>query len=112
MHILHFDAHTDLREEYLGATLSHASVIRRAWDLVGDDKIWQYGIRSGMKEEFYWAKEHTHLHKFNLETLDLFLKYNVVTTETDQKLIDNGKLKIDGAQSIIDKYKEMEDYDE
>jgi agmatinase len=70
LHILHFDAHTDLREEYLGATLSHASVIRRAWDLVGDDKIWQYGIRSGMKEEFYWAKEHTHLHKFNLETLE------------------------------------------
>ena len=47
--------------------------------------------------------------KFNLETLDLFLKYNVVTTETAQKLIDNGKLKIDGAQSIIDKYKEMEE---
>ena len=70
LHILHFDAHTDLREEYLGATLSHASVIRRSWDLVGDDKIWQYGIRSGMKEEFYWAKEHTHLHKFNLETLE------------------------------------------
>lgn len=69
LHILHFDAHTDLREEYLGATLSHASVIRRAWDLVGDGKIWQYGIRSGMKEEFEWAKEHTHLHKFDLETL-------------------------------------------
>lgn len=70
LHILHFDAHTDLRQEYLGAELSHASVIRRAWDLVGDDRIWQYGIRSGMKEEFYWAKEHTHLHKFNLDNLD------------------------------------------
>lgn len=69
LHILHFDAHTDLREEYLGARLSHAAVIRRAWDLVGDDKIWQLGIRSGMKEEFQWAKEHTHLHKFDLTAM-------------------------------------------
>ena len=69
LHILHFDAHTDLREEYLGARLSHASVIRRAWELVGDDKIWQLGIRSGMKEEFQWAKEHTHLYKYDLKAL-------------------------------------------
>ena len=44
--------------------------------------------------------------QFNLETLDLFLKYNIVTPETAQKLIDNGKLKVEGAESIIDKYKE------
>ena len=74
LHILHFDAHTDLRQEYLGAELSHASVIRRAWDLVGDNKIWQFGIRSGMREEFLWAKEHTNLHKFTLEKLPLALK--------------------------------------
>ena len=69
LHIIHFDAHTDLREEYLGATLSHASVIRRCWDLVGDDRIWQFGIRSGMKEEFEWAKSHTHLFRFDLSHL-------------------------------------------
>lgn len=69
LHILHFDAHTDLREDYLGARLSHASVIRRAWELVGDDRIWQFGIRSGLREEFQWAKDHTHLHKFDLEGL-------------------------------------------
>ena len=40
LHILHFDAHTDLREEYLGARLSHASVLRRAWELTGDGRIW------------------------------------------------------------------------
>ncbi len=44
--------------------------------------------------------------QFNLETLDLFLKYNIVTPETAQKLIDSGKLKVEGAESIIDKYKE------
>lgn len=70
LHIIHFDAHTDLRDEYLGATLSHASVIRRAWELVGDGKIYQFGIRSGEREEFYWAKEHTHLNKFNFYGLE------------------------------------------
>jgi agmatinase len=69
LHILHFDAHTDLRDEYLGTKLTHAGVIRRAWDIVGDDRIWQLGIRSGMGEEFRWAREHTHLHKFDLKAM-------------------------------------------
>ena len=70
LHILHFDAHADLREEYLGVTLSHATVMRRCHDLVGDNKIFQFGIRSGDKEEFLWAKEHVTTCKFNFETLD------------------------------------------
>lgn len=69
VHILHFDAHTDLREEYLGARLSHASVLRRIWELTGDNKIWQLGIRSGLREEFQWAKEHTNLRPFNLKAM-------------------------------------------
>ncbi len=47
LHILHFDAHADLRDDYLGQKLSHATVLRRAWELVGDRKIHQFGIRSG-----------------------------------------------------------------
>lgn len=70
LRIIHFDAHTDLRDEYLGEKLSHASVIRRVYDLVGDHKIYQFGIRSGERAEFYWAKEHTHLQKFNFNGLD------------------------------------------
>ena len=69
LHIIHFDAHTDLRTDYLGEKLSHATVLRRIWDLVGDGKIFQYGIRSGEKYEFDFAKEHTILNKFNLEAL-------------------------------------------
>ena len=69
LHIIHLDAHTDLREEYLGEKLSHASVLRRAWDLIGDGRIYQFGIRSGMKEEFEWAKSHTYLHPFDTDTL-------------------------------------------
>ena len=70
VHIIHFDAHTDLREEYLGERLSHASVIRRCHDIVGDGRIYQFGIRSGEREEFYWAKEHTHLNKYNFDGLE------------------------------------------
>ena len=74
LHILHLDAHTDLREHYLGVTLSHACVIRRAWELVGDGRIHQFGIRSGEREEFAFADAHTRMNRFTLdgwsETLD------------------------------------------
>ncbi|MGN0604930.1 MAG: agmatinase [Oscillospiraceae bacterium] len=69
LHIIHFDAHADLRDDYLGAKLSHASVIRRCYDLVGDDKIYQFGIRSGDREEFKWAKDHVFTNKFNFDGL-------------------------------------------
>lgn len=71
LNIIHFDAHTDLREDYLGEALSHSSVLRRAWDILGDNRIWQFGIRSGTREEFYWSKEgHTHMCLHNFDTLD------------------------------------------
>ncbi|MGI6678607.1 MAG: agmatinase [Dehalobacterium sp.] len=66
LRILHFDAHTDLREDYLGEKLSHATVMRRCWDLVGDDRIFQFGIRSGDRDEFCWAKDHVFMEKFTL----------------------------------------------
>lgn len=67
VHIIHLDAHTDLRTEYLGEELSHSTVIRQAWNLVGDGKIHQFGIRSGEKDEFEFAVAHTNLHKFHVE---------------------------------------------
>ena len=68
--IIHFDAHADLREEYLGVKLSHACVLRRCWELIGDQKIFQFGIRSGDREEFAWGKEHVITRKFDLEGLE------------------------------------------
>lgn len=64
--IIHLDAHTDLREDYLDISLSHATVMRRIWEQVGDKRIWQFGIRSGEKYEFEWARDHTYLTPFNL----------------------------------------------
>ncbi len=70
LHIVHFDAHADLRDDYLGEKLSHASVMRRCHEIVGDDRIYQFGIRSGDREEFQWAKDHVFTQKFNLDRLD------------------------------------------
>ncbi|MBR5960310.1 MAG: agmatinase [Clostridia bacterium] len=69
LHIIHFDAHADLRDDYLGAQLSHACVMRRCHELTGDGKIHQFCIRSGEKAEFAFAKEHTDMHKFSFEGL-------------------------------------------
>ena len=56
--VLHFDAHADLREDYLGEKLSHATVLRRVTDLIGPERLVQIGIRSGPQEEFAWMREH------------------------------------------------------
>lgn len=74
VHIIHFDAHADLRSDYLGAELSHACVIRRCWDIIGDGKIYQFGIRSGDREEFRWGSEHVITNKFNFDTLEEVVK--------------------------------------
>ena len=69
LHIIHFDAHADLRDEYLGVPLSHACVLRRCHDLVGDGRIHQFCIRSGERTEFQFASEHTDMHKFSFDGL-------------------------------------------
>ena len=70
LHIIHFDAHADLRDDYLGARLSHACVIRRCHDLLGDGRIHQFCIRSGERAEFRFAEAHTEMHKFSFEGLE------------------------------------------
>jgi agmatinase len=69
LHIVHFDAHADLRDDYLGAKLSHACVLRRCHDLIGDGRIHQFCIRSGEREEFRFASQHTDMHPFTFDGL-------------------------------------------
>ena len=57
LRIIHFDAHADLREDYLGNPLSHACVLRRCHDILGDGRIFQFGIRSGTREEFRFMRD-------------------------------------------------------
>jgi len=80
LHIVHFDAHADLRDDYLGAKLSHACVIRRCHDILGDGRIHQFCIRSGERAEFRFAKEHTDMHPLSFDDL----------TETVQALKASG----------------------
>ena len=71
LHIIHFDAHADLRDDYLGAKLSHACVIRRCHDILGDHRIHSFCIRSGDRSEFEFAMKHTELHLFDFDGLDM-----------------------------------------
>ena len=68
LRLIHFDAHADLRDEYMGERLSHASVMRRCHDLLGDGRIFQFGIRSGCKEEMAWAQGRVKMEKFRADT--------------------------------------------
>ena len=77
--VVHFDAHTDLREEYLGEEMSHSAVIRHVSKIVGAENIKQIGIRSGMKEEWGFMKEHnTLISKYS--ELDVFKDKKIFVT--------------------------------
>lgn len=68
--IVHFDAHADLRDDYLGQKLSHACVLRRCHELVGDGSIYQFGIRSGDRGEFIWQQQgHTEMYRYDTAEL-------------------------------------------
>lgn len=81
--IVHFDAHTDLRKEYMGEELSHSAVIRLSTKFVKPDNIKQIGIRSGMKEEFEFMKEHNTLAKTYKDLDKLKNKPVFVTVDLD-----------------------------
>lgn len=76
IYVLHFDAHTDLRDEYNNNKNSHATVIRRIWDIIGDNKIYQFGIRSGTKEEFEFSlkDKHTYMETHTIDTFEEIIK--------------------------------------
>ena len=75
LRIVHFDAHADLRADYLGNPLSHACVLRRCHDLLGDGRIFQFGIRSGTREERQFMRDgHVTTELFSDTTLDAVLE--------------------------------------
>ena len=73
LYIIQFDAHADLRDDYLGVRNSHACVMRRCHDILGDGKIYQFGIRSGEREEFRFAEKHTVMHRFDVDGVENIL---------------------------------------
>ena len=77
--VIQFDAHTDLREQYLGETLTHSGVMYQIAQLIGYDNIAQIGLRSGEKEEFELVKKHNTLISTPKE-LDKFKNKNIFLT--------------------------------
>lgn len=67
--VIHFDAHTDLRTDYMGEKFSHSTVMYHVNNLDNINKIYQFGIRSGTKEEFEYASNNTYIEKFDVSTV-------------------------------------------
>lgn len=64
--VLHLDAHADFREDYLGSPNSHATALRRAADVISPKNIYQFGIRSGTREEFEYCTKNTNFYPFEV----------------------------------------------
>lgn len=96
--IVHFDAHTDLREEYLGEPLSHSAVIRHSAEIIGFENLKQIGIRSGMKEEFELMKKYgTLIHEHS--ELDCFKNKNIFVT-VDLDVLDTSIMPGTGTPEV------------
>ena len=90
--VIQLDAHTDLRDEYLGEKFSHATVMRRVGEIIGYENLFQLGIRSGTKDEFNFANKYTNLIKFSLNIenfLDKFKNFPIYLS-IDLDVFDTG----------------------
>lgn len=115
--IVHFDAHTDLREEYIGEEMSHSAVIRHASKIVGAENLRQIGIRSGMKEEFEFMKKYNTLAK-NFSDLNA-LKGKKIFVTVDLDVLDPSVMSGTGTpeagglnfNELVDWFKYLKDFD-
>lgn len=64
--VIHIDAHADLREQYEGETLSHSTPIRKVAELIDGANVYQFGIRSGTKEEFEYGRKQLNMYPFDV----------------------------------------------
>jgi agmatinase len=64
--VVHWDAHADLRDEFLGDKLSHATVMRRVGELLPPRHLFQFGMRSATADEVRWAKQHSHWYPYEV----------------------------------------------
>ena len=73
--VVQLDAHADQREDYLGVELSHACVMRRISETIGDDNVRQLGIRSGTQREYELMRAFGTLTTFRDDDLDALLEW-------------------------------------
>jgi agmatinase len=60
LRILQLDAHPDTREEFLGERYNYASAMARVMDVIGAERVYQVGIRTGSREEYVNRRPHFH----------------------------------------------------
>ena len=77
--VIQFDAHTDLRKEYLGEELTHSGVMYQIAKLIGYENIAQIGIRSGERDEFRIMQKYS-TQKFSPAELTPFKDKNIFIT--------------------------------
>jgi len=95
VHVLHIDAHTDLRDEYLGETLNHSTVMRKVLNLLSKGRLSQVGVRSGAREEFALAEKIKSILFFDPKSLIRMvnrLKHTPVYISLDLDVMDAGLL--------------------
>lgn len=102
LYVVHFDAHTDLRDEYLGEALSHSTVIKKVADLIGFDNLSQVGIRSGESYEFELMKKHNTLVKSAEDFRDILsgIKGRPVFITLDLDVLDPSVLPGTGTPEV------------
>ena len=119
LQVIHFDAHCDLRENYLGEKLSHACVIRRVLDFLPTKNLYQIGIRSGEKSEFELMKINNTLIKTkedkegmfkNLQNKPVYLTVDIDVLDTSV-VPGTGTQEVGGMQfnELINYFKEFKD---
>jgi agmatinase len=95
LHIIQIDAHTDLREDYLGESLSHSTVMRKVVDYLGEGRLFQIGVRSGTEDEFKLARKWKSIVPNDpraLRAMVKHLKNQPVYVTLDLDVIDSGLL--------------------
>lgn len=95
LHIIQIDAHTDLREDYLGESLSHSTVMRKVVDHLGEGRLFQIGVRSGTEDEFKLARKWKSIVPNDpraLRAMVKHLKNQPVYVTLDLDVIDSGLL--------------------
>ena len=100
LHLIHIDAHTDLRDDYLGESLSHSTVMRKVVNHLGEGRLFQIGIRSGTEEEFSLArkmKSIVSLQPASLSSMTKRLRDQPVYISLDLDVIDPSLLRGVGA---------------
>jgi agmatinase len=95
LHIIQIDAHTDLREDYLGESLSHSTVMKKVVDHLGEGRLFQIGVRSGTEDEFKLARKWKSIVPNDPRALRAMMKHlknQPVYVTLDLDVIDSGLL--------------------